>query len=494
MTERIRTQTTAWWLGIERNHEETLQQQLVRSIREGILSGRLRPSTRLPSTRDLARQCRISRNTVLEAYAQLTSEGYLQARTGAGTFVTESLPDDLLQITPEAAPPRLSSQGRRFTSGPTDPSSGRPGAFRPGVPAVDRFPLRAWSRLVSSLWRSSATEVLGYDGDAGYSPLRDAIAAHVGANRGVNCDPAQVIVVAGSQQALDLTSRILIEPGDGVWIEDPVYGGARRTFESAGATLLPIPVDRDGMRVADILERPGSGRIAYVTPSHQYPLGSTLSLDRRIRLLDWGNRENGWIVEDDYDSEFRYTSRPLPALQGMDRSGRVIYVGTFSKILLPSIRIGYVIAPDSLVDAFSSARALSGRGSSVIEQAALAEFIARGHLDRHLRRMRTLYQERQERLVSIVRREAAGLLDVEHSEAGMHLVAWLPPGVSDVRVYETALVSGVEAPPLSSYAFGPIPRGALLLGYGAVDVEEMQAAVRVLADAVRENLRAPADC
>ncbi len=251
-------------------------------------------ATRLPSSRDLAEQCGVSRNTVLEAYAQLTAEGYLEGKVGAGTFVTASLPDEMLRIvSPDAGAVRLSSQGRRLAHGSTDPSSGKPGPFRPGVPAVDQFPLRTWSRLISSLWRNSAADVLGYDGDAGYGPLREAIASHVGANRGVVCAPSQVIVVAGSQQALDLTSRILIEPGDRVWIEDPVYGGARKTFESAGAELLPVPVDEEGLRVMSILDRPDAGRVVYVTPSHQYPLGATLSLERRLHLLGWAGREHG---------------------------------------------------------------------------------------------------------------------------------------------------------------------------------------------------------
>ncbi|MBW3670207.1 MAG: PLP-dependent aminotransferase family protein [Acidobacteria bacterium] len=459
------------------------------AIRKAILGGQIRPSTRLPSSRDLARQCAVSRNTVLEVYAQLTAEGYLRGQTGAGTFVTDALPDEMLHVArSQDTTLRLSSQGYRFAGGSTDPSSGRPGPFRPGVPAIDHFPLRAWSRLVSSLWRNSAIDVLGYDGDAGFGPLRDAIAAYVSSNRGVTCDPSQVIVVAGSQQALDLTARILVEPGDGVWIEDPVYAGARKTFASAGARLLPVPVDEDGMRVTEMSDHAGAGRIAYVTPSHQYPLGSTLSLERRLHLLGWAARTNGWIVEDDYDSEFRYGSRPLPALQGMDQSRRVIYVGTFSKILLPSIRIGYVIAPEPLIGAYSTARALSGRGSSVIEQAALAEFIGRGHLDRHLRRMRTLYAQRQGRLIELLRMEASDVIEAGPSEAGMHLIAWLPDGVSDGRVHEIALASGVEAPPLSSYMIGPMSRGALLLGYGAVEEEEMPAAVRVLAAAVRQEM------
>lgn len=474
------------WLGIDRGTTEPLQQQLVRAIRDAILRGRLASGTRLPSSRDLASQCGVSRNTVLEAYAQLTAEGYLEGRVGSGTYVSQSLPDTMLRVEPaNRTTPRLSAQGERFAGRSTDPGTGRPGPFRVGVPALDRFPIRLWSRLVSRLWRDSSTSILGYDEEAGFGPLREAIASHVSANRGVACDPSQVIVVSGSQQALDLTARILIEPDESIWIENPVYGGARRTFEASGARLLPVPVDHEGLRVPEIIMRPGAARIAYVTPSHQYPIGSTLSLERRIHLLDWANRHDGWIIEDDYDSDFRYTSRPLPSLQGMDRSGRVIYVGTFSKVLLPSIRIGYVIAPPSLVPAYASARVLSGRGTSVVEQAALAELIERGHLDRHLRRMRTLYRQRQDRLVELLRERANDLIEVHPSDAGMHLVAWLPEGISDERARDSALERGVEALPLSSYAIEPLARGALLLGYGGVDVEEMPTAVTALAEAIR---------
>lgn len=492
MTKRTQSgaNTHLAWLGVDRASHEPLHAQLVSVIREGILRGRLHSGVRLPSSRDLAAQCGVSRNTVLDAYSQLTAEGYLDGRPGAGTFVSDSLPDAMLRVA--AAPverPRLSSQGARFTGGSTDPGSGQPGPFRLGVPAVDRFPIRVWSRLVAQIWRDASSSVLGYDDDAGFAPLREQVASYASATRGVDCDPSRVIIVSGSQQALDLTARILINPGEGIWIEDPAYVGARRTFVSSGARLHPVAVDGDGMAVSEISLQPTRARMVYVTPSHQYPLGSTLSLERRIHLLDWASRHDGWIIEDDYDSDFRYTSRPLPSLQGMDRSGRVIYVGTFSKILLPSIRIGYVIAPPSLVPAYRSARVLSGRGTSVVEQAALAEMIRRGQLDRHLRRMRTLYGERQDRLISLIRARSGGLLQVTSSDAGMHLVGWLPEGVSDQRVHELALRKGVEVSPLSAYSVRPIP-GAVLLGYGGVPLEAMPSAVDLLVESIREAMAA----
>jgi GntR family transcriptional regulator / MocR family aminotransferase len=294
-----------------------------------------------------------------------------------------------------------------------------------------------------------------------------------------------VIVVAGSQQALDLTARLLLDEGDAAWIEDPGYLGARGALLGAGASLVPVPVDGEGLDVQAGQARNPEARLIYVSPSHQYPYGVTMSLPRRLALLESASRAGAWVLEDDYDSEYRYAGRPLAALQGLDGEGRVIYLGTFSKVLFPALRLGYMVVPPDLVDGFVAARALVDRHSPTLDQAALADFIADGHFARHIRRMRALYAERQAILVEAATHGLAGVLDVSTAEAGMHLVGWLPPGVDDVEASRQAAAHGVEAPPLSLYSLEPPRHGGLLLGYTAVGEKEIRDGVQRLAKALR---------
>jgi GntR family transcriptional regulator/MocR family aminotransferase len=300
----------------------------------------------------------------------------------------------------------------------------------------------------------------------------------------VRCTADQVIVVSGSQQALDLAARVLLDPGDAVWVEDPGYRGARGALAAAGATLVPVPVDDEGLDVAAGIAQCPAARLACVTPSHQYPLGVTMSAARRLALLEWAAQADAWIVEDDYDSEYRYAGPPLTALQGLDTQGRVIYMGTFSKVLFPALRLGYVVVPPDLVDPFISARALSDRHPPTLEQAVLADFMADGHFARHIRRMRLLYAERQEVLVRTAARRLEGLLDVPPSPAGMHLLGWTPPGVPDHWAATQAATKGVETPPLSAYRLTPGGRAGLLLGYTALDAPTMRRGVDRLAQAL----------
>jgi GntR family transcriptional regulator/MocR family aminotransferase len=382
-----------------------LYRQLYEGLRAAILSGRLKAGARLPATRALASDFGVSRNTVMNAYAQLLAEGYVEGEVGSGTYVSRTLPDELLharshaiqvhQLTQEGR--RLSQRGARLASmqvpTPRFPSGVK--AFRPGIPALDAFPYELWARLMARRWRRPQRALLGYGDPAGYRPLREAIAAYLGEARAVRCRAEQVIVVAGSQQALDLTARMLLDEGEGAWIEDPGYLGARGALVGAGARLAPIPVDGEGLDVAAGEVSSPAARLVYVTPSHQYPFGVTMSLPRRLALLKWASQAGAWVIEDDYDSEYRYAGRPLAALQGLDSEGRVIYLGTFSKVLFPALRLGYMVVPPDLVDAFMAARALSDRHCPVLDQAALADFIGDGHFARHIRRMRALYAERQ---------------------------------------------------------------------------------------------------
>jgi GntR family transcriptional regulator/MocR family aminotransferase len=471
-----------------------LHRQLYEGLRGAILSGRLSAGTRLPATRLLARELQVSRNTVLNAFEQLLAEGYVEGQMGSGTYVSHVLPDDLLRVQPQPAAQlpvpanrRLSRRGSLLASTPVTISrdQGLPRAFRPGLPAFDSFPFDIWTRLVARHWRRPPPELLSYGEPAGYQPLREAIAAYLRAARGVQCTTEQVIVVAGSQQGLDLAARVLLDPGDQAWIEDPGYVGARGALRSAGAQLVPVPLDAEGLRVAVGVERCANARLAYVTPSHQFPLGVTMSLSRRLALLDWARRAGAWLLEDDYDSEYRYTGRPLPALQGLDTDGRTIYLGTFSKVLFPSLRLGYLVVPADLADAFIAARALADRHPPSLEQAALADFIVEGHFARHIRRTRALYAERRLALLEAAQRQLAGLLELHPAEAGMHLVGWLPEDLDDAAAAQRASRAGVDAPALSSYALETVSRGGLLLGYAAVDEGEIRQGIQRLGAALR---------
>jgi GntR family transcriptional regulator / MocR family aminotransferase len=472
-----------------------LYRQLYDSLRRAILSGQLAPGTRLQSTREMASELKVSRNTVVNAYEQLLAEGYLEGQVGSGTYVSRALPEDLLNVKivtrslartgPKGA--GLSERGKLFAAfAPTVPRSPeRVRPFQAGVPALDCFPFDIWSKLVARHWRRPADSLLGYGEPQGHAPLRRAIASYLGLSRAVRCTPEQVIVVDGAQMAFDLIARVLLDPGDPAWLEEPGYPGARAALQAAGARLVHVPVDSEGLDVAAGARLEPGARLVYVTPSHQFPLGMTMSLPRRLALLDWAGRAGAWIVEDDFDSEYRYEGRPLASLQGLDDDGRVVYVGTFSKFLFPSLRLGYVVAPASLVDAIVAARATAGRHSPSVEQAILTDFIEEGHFGRHIRRMRTLYRGRQAALVEALRREAGDIVYVEPSDAGIHLTAWLPEWMDDREVARESIARGVEARPMSSFYAAGKGRPGIELGYAAFDEEKIRRGAARLAEAVR---------
>jgi GntR family transcriptional regulator / MocR family aminotransferase len=492
-------------LGLDRSSAAPLYRQLYRGLREGILAGTLPAGSRLPSVRVLMRELKVSRNTVEGALAQLSAEGYLEARVGSGTYVAVALPDDTLRagrargtargrVSPGGGSPGgcegLSRRGATLAGTPVSASGRRrataPRPFRPAVPAVDEFPLKVWRGLAGEFWRRPPRGSLGYGEPAGYRPLRMAIAEHLRAYRAVRCSWERVIVVSGSQQALDLCARLLLDEGDEAWIEDPCYLGARGALSANGARLVPVPVDGEGLDVASGERASPDARLACVTPSHQYPTGATMSLSRRLALLGWASRSGAWVLEDDYDGEFRYSGRPLSSLQGLDNEGRVIYVGTFSKVLSPALRMGYVVVPPGLVNAFEGARALADRHPPVPEQAILAEFVAEGHFARHLRRMRRLYAERQQALVDAAKGELAGLLEVRPSGAGLHLVGRLPDGADDAEVSVRLAAGGVEAPPLSAHRFSSSGTPGLVLGYAAFDETVIRDGVGRMAGTLQE--------
>lgn len=471
----------------------SLYQQLYEGLRQAVLSGRLSAGLRLPSTRDLAAALRISRNTVIAAFEQLVAEGYLESRVGDGTYVSPALPDELALVAQrdrarhsaksKTALPHFSQRHHLITNAPMGGSTDEhiPRAFRTGIPALDAFPAQLWARLVAQQWRHMTTDLLTYGDARGYWPLRQAIAEYLGAARGVRCTADQVLITAGSQHALDLVAQVLLDPGDPVWMEDPGYRGARAALLGVGAHLLPVPVDEEGLCVDVGIARHPIARLVYVTPSHQYPTGATMSVARRLALLAWARQQNAWILEDDYDSEYRYRGRPLAALQGLDQAERVLYSGTFSKVLFPGLRLGYLVTPPALTDAFAHALQLAHRYLSVFDQAVLATFILDGHFARHIRRMRTLYAERQQTLVTALQQRLGAYLTVGDAEAGLHLVAWCNAGHEDQRLTQAAWQAGVEVSPISGYAMCQPIRHGLVLGYGMLTPAEIRTGVDKLA-------------
>ena len=467
--------------------------QLYDWFQQAILSGRLRPGQRIPSTRILARELGVSRLPLLNAFEQLQAEGYFSSRVGSGTFVSSAIPDDQARPLPAASPsdaralrPRtISRVSRELESGMAPPWSGDSRAFRVSLPALDRFPMEIWSRLLIHHSRRIRPDVMAYGEPMGYGPLREAIAGYLNVARGVRCQASQIMITTGSQQGLQIASRALLDPGSSIWVEDPHYPGARQGLILAGARLIPVPVDQDGMRVDLGIARARNARAAYVTPSHQYPLGMTMSAARRLELLQWAHKRGSWIIEDDYDSEYRFGNRPVTSVQGLDSAGRVIYIGTFSKVLYPSIRLGYVVVPRDLIRVFSAVRDAADLFSATLLQAVLADFIREGHFARHLRRMRTLYMERRDFLLQAIQTHLGGVLQVANSDAGMHLVALLPRGISDQRIVREAATRGVECLPLSGCYSGRGPLQGLILGFGGAGREEIDSGVRNLALALR---------
>jgi GntR family transcriptional regulator/MocR family aminotransferase len=482
---------TSLLVRIDSRAREGLQQQIYSGIRRVILDGVVKPGARLPSSRSLARDLALSRTTTLLALEQLVAEGYLVARAGSGTFVATELPEDLLQprVPPRPATPRHPPLSRRgLALAKTPPAArrvaGPPLPFRIGVPALDLFPVRVWAQLENRRLRSVTATQLDYGDVAGLRALREAISDHVRLARGTRCDMDQVLIVAGAQRGMDFVCGMLLDPGDRAWMEEPGYPGARRALLQADARIVPVRVDEDGLDVETGARRAGDARLAIVTPSHQFPLGVPMSLPRRLALLRWAGAARAWVLEDDYDSEFRYGARPIPCLHGLDTDGRVIYVGSFSKTLFPSLRLGFLIVPPDLVDTLLAARRAGEIHPPILEQAVLADFMEAGHFDRHLRRMRSAYRERLEALVAAADRYCAGALRVRPPHTGLHLVADLE-GADAARVFELARGRGVEVMPLSAYSSGRAKAtNSLLLGFGAVRPEALFAGMQRLAAAI----------
>jgi GntR family transcriptional regulator/MocR family aminotransferase len=476
----------------------SLQQRVYNRIAEAILQGQLPPGERLPSTRDMARTLSIGRNTAAAAFDQLTADGFVEARMGSGTFVSARLPHGPLRSGGNAAPDgaiaaRMARRAERFAAVARSlrvPQ--RPVPFRINMPAVDSFPVARWRMLMKALLADSSIGsgyLLGETEPAGYRPLREAIARYLIIRRGVSCTPEQVVIVAGAQQGLDLAARLLLDPGDRVWCEDPGFPGAVAALRAAGARVGAVPVDQDGMEVETGIRLYDDARLAVVCPSSQFPLGRTLSLARRLALIEWARKRDAWIIEDDYDSEFRYRGRPVRSLQGLDGGHRVVYVGTFSKVLFPGLRLAYVVVPKPFVELFINARIVAGRQSPTFEQAVVERFMSEGHLGRHIARMRRLYDRRRSTLATILGEVAAPWLRLEPAETGLQMLAWLPEGWDDGEISVLGQQAGLEITPLSRLAVEKRLPPALLLGFGNFPAAEMRIGAEKLATVLRTYAR-----
>lgn len=482
---------------LDKSSESPRNRQLYRLLRQAILDHVLPADTRLPSSRDLASELAISRNTVLYAYEQLLAEGYVEARAGSGTFVADTVPDTVhlpaaLTRRPESDIASiqlfLSKRGHRLVE-QAGAASQQWGAFVPGVPDVTQFPHKIWNTIQSKIWRKPPIAALTYGHGGGYQPLREVVAEYLKVSRSVACEAGQVVITNGIHQSIDLCLRLLSDPGDVAWVEDPCYWGARNLLSASGVTIRPIKVDAEGIcpDAADLAAVP---RFIFVTPSHQYPLGMVMSLARRRSLLEYARQHNCWIIEDDYDSEFRYGGRPIASLQGMDSSERVLYMGTFSKTMFPGLRLGYLVLPRLLSKPFVTGMEELHRSGQAPLQATMAEFMLQGHFNSHVRRMRLLYGARLELLQQAIASQFdAAEVHAVGSDAGLHLALHLPERCDDKAIAKAAQVRGIAVRPLSNYYHdASTAKAGLVLGYACVEDSSIAPAFAILADVVREYL------
>nr|WP_277604048.1 PLP-dependent aminotransferase family protein [Pseudomonas capeferrum] len=478
--------------GIVLDRRRGLSQQLYQALRARVLDGRLSSGTRLPASRDLAAILALSRNSVVRAYDQLYAEGYIESRVGDGTYVIQleklstqlstglslGLSTGLSTFSLENAEDLSSSERssealERLKSNHLPvPRSGAPRAFRVGIPAFDLFPFDVWAKLQAAFWRNPDPAQLGYGDPAGELQLRELIAAYLRRSRGLSCTAEQIVITSGAQQAISLCAQLLLQPGEGVAVENPGYRAAGHTFAVAGGKVMGVPVDEEGMDCERLVQL-ADCRLAYVTPAHQYPTGVTMSLARRLALLAWAERNDGWIIEDDYDGEYRYSGAPLAPLAALDRQGRVLYVGTFGKIAFPALRLGYLVLPARLVQAFSQGRALAMRHSEVGSQCVMAEFMAQGHFQRHIRRMRRAALSRRNVLKAGWPLGVPGLGGMPEVAAGLHVKVDVDNFAREQELVATAEAVGVEVNPLSSYWLEDSQvavdnRAGLVLGFAAV--------------------------
>ena len=475
---------------LDRTSTTPLYQQLIEKIRSGILAGTFQPNQKLPSSRSLAESLAISRFTVTQSYEQLESEGYLETRIGSGTYVCHQIPDNWFNSQPIESVTRknqsrstlsqfgnnLLSIGRLEVSEPNYEIS-----FRYGNPATKYFPIQQWRKLLARHCHNSPV-LLDYAADAaGYFPLRQEIARYLGRSRGVRCTPEQVIIINGSQQALDLIARVVLDKGDWVAMEEPGYLGAKSCFLGQLANIQPIKINSEGLDVKTLSNCQQKFKFVYVTPSHQFPTGITMSLSQRIALLQWAEKTNTLIIEDDYDSEYRYESQPIPALQGMDRTHAVIYIGTFSKVLFPSLRIGYLVVPSDWVDVMTKAKWQCDRFCPILEQYALTDWIAEGHFAKHIRRMRQLYDSRRQVLIRAFQSYFQDRVTILGANAGIHVMIKIETKLSDELIIERAAAAGIGLISAREYYLEPKSQGEFIFGYAQLEAAQIETGIKKLA-------------
>lgn len=490
---------------LDRQHSLPLYRQLYGEIRQAILGGQMLPGMQLPPSREFCLALDISRQTVLNAYDQLLAEGYLRGSVGQGTFVNEDLPAQVqtrksrdVQVADSVVAEEqrgLSQRGRRHIDprGSTRYHQGQVRAFRVSMPDLGLFPFDVWARLEARHCRHHKGQ-LGYGDPAGYLPLRELLAVYLKAARGVNCAPEQILITSGSQQALYLLSTMLLDVGEQAWVESPGYRGSTAALHAVQAQMCPVPVDEEGMDVAYAAGHFPDAKLVFVTPSHQMPLGMTMSLQRRMALLEWAQQNAAWIVEDDYDSEYRFGSSPLASLQSLDTRQCVIYVGTLSKVLFPGLRLGYMVLPETLRESLIKGKSVIDKHTAVMPQMVLADFIAEGHFGRHIKRTRKIYAERQACLVRCIRSMLSDELECGAQDGGLDLAVYFKKNRDEERIIQTGLALGLELRGLSHYVGIPGQAGSaashpsgLLLGFAALDVAEIERSVMLLASVFKND-------
>ena len=486
---KITPQILVTFINIRKSKGNTIHQQLYEQLKKAIYEGMLAPGERLPSSRELGKELKISRNAVLQVFEQLIMEGFFEGKTGSGTFVGKSVAEfsrsksktTNLGSGTDPKTRQFNHTGLnnafRYTNNATEPML----PFQQSVPLMAEFPFATWARVSAAVHRKMHLLHLAYDDVQGYFPLRKAIADHLRISRSIKCDPGQILIVNGTRQALHLAAEMLINKGDQCWIEDPGYPGAVSAIERFGGQVCPIPVISGGPDIDFAIAHYPKAKLAYVTPSHQFPMGNTMALSERLKLLNWAREHQMWIIEDDYDSEFRYDSRPIPALQGMDKHGSVIYSGTFSKVLLPAIRLGYLVFPsEAMARQFANGKSIIDGQCNVVTQATVCDFITQGHFSRHIRRMKLLYKKNQDELVALIKRHLNDQLIPVPVEAGMHFVAWLSQDMDAEEIAGEALQKNLIVHPVSWFCISANHRNGLMLGFAGFSFKEMESAVLIL--------------